>query len=271
MNIDQKLKKFVSLSTHVRELARPLEANGIIGFFYVRLYQNGEFSDLSSRPDWSIHYLQGLYSSRYQPEDMKDHLFLEHGVSLWEFNQHNPIWQDGKKVFGYGNGISICQDTEDYREVYSFYARSTDPKVNNFYINNIDYLKNFKSEFVNTGAPLIKQAEENRFILPEKHLNLVPKIQNDKPIVQNRLEKKPLIFTDNFGQPIALTKRELCCIKWLAIGKSSKEISQQLDISHRTVENYIAVIKTKLHCNKTSKLIYMALKLGIVNLDEVLP
>lgn len=60
------------------------------------------------------------------------------------------------------------------------------------------------------------------------------------------------------------TNRELECLHYFAIGKSSSEIGELLDISKRTVESHIKNIKSKVGVKKTTALIYYAVKQHLI-------
>jgi hypothetical protein len=105
MSLDKKLKEYVALSSHVAEIISPLKSLGIIGFFYTRVFDNGEILDLTAKPDWAEYYFRKLFASEYPKESMQDHIYIENGVNLWELNPHNPIWQDGKNIFSYCLGV----------------------------------------------------------------------------------------------------------------------------------------------------------------------
>jgi DNA-binding CsgD family transcriptional regulator len=59
---------------------------------------------------------------------------------------------------------------------------------------------------------------------------------------------------------VQLTPRELETLHYLALGMSAKEIGNTMNISYRTVENFIAHLKKKFNCSKRSALIRIALK-----------
>ena len=74
---------------------------------------------------------------------------------------------------------------------------------------------------------------------------------------QARLERQDIVcHHDKEQDSLKLTKREIDCIRLLAIGKSAKEIACYLRISHRTAEGYINNIKYKLQCFKQFQLGY---------------
>lgn len=56
---------------------------------------------------------------------------------------------------------------------------------------------------------------------------------------------------------IALSKRELECLRLTVKGYTAKKIARELNISHRTVEEYIFNIRTKVGASSKSELIQM--------------
>lgn len=63
-----------------------------------------------------------------------------------------------------------------------------------------------------------------------------------------------------------LTKRELLVFKYILLGFSFKRIALCLDISSRTVENYVELIKYKLQCKTKCDIIVTAIKAGLTYL-----
>jgi len=61
-----------------------------------------------------------------------------------------------------------------------------------------------------------------------------------------------------------LTEREGHCLFYLVRGKTAKEISEKLNLSRRTVEQYTESIKIKFNCSKKSDLIEKAIQIGFV-------
>jgi DNA-binding CsgD family transcriptional regulator len=58
-----------------------------------------------------------------------------------------------------------------------------------------------------------------------------------------------------------LSKRELNCLELYVYGKTAKEISRMLYLSHRTIENYIQSVKIKMQAPRKSDLIHKTLVL----------
>ena len=101
--------------------------------------------------------------------------------------------------------------------------------------------RSFLKSLEKQKEPLIKQAESHLIILPKPSFEYDYKL--DVPTITN-------IANNNI-----LTQRETQCLRVLNEGKSYKEISSNLNISTRTVENHINNIKQKTGLNSRSQLI----------------
>jgi DNA-binding CsgD family transcriptional regulator len=67
----------------------------------------------------------------------------------------------------------------------------------------------------------------------------------------------------HFKAKIALSKRELDCAKLLLSGLTSKEIGSHLNLSYRTIEDYISSLKRKFNARNKSDLIVKLLDYGV--------
>jgi LuxR family quorum sensing-dependent transcriptional regulator len=66
------------------------------------------------------------------------------------------------------------------------------------------------------------------------------------------------------GARVALTEREMDCVRWTAEGKTEWEISTILNISHRTVEHHIAAARMKFDVLNKTHLVAEAIRAGII-------
>lgn len=81
-------------------------------------------------------------------------------------------------------------------------------------------------------------------------------------------------FTDVAGESIEnaqhdLSKRELQIVELVTAGLTNQEISQQLDISKRTVDNHVSNILSKTATGNRVTLVRWALQSGKVCIDEL--
>lgn len=70
-------------------------------------------------------------------------------------------------------------------------------------------------------------------------------------------------------QEIILTKKQSTCLFYLLRGKTNKLIGKILNISPRTVEKHVEIIKYKFDCGSKSELIEKAMHLGYLQLLTV--
>ena len=65
---------------------------------------------------------------------------------------------------------------------------------------------------------------------------------------------------------IDITERQAECLFFLLRGKTAKEIAKFLNISPRTVEDYIEMLKLKFSCQTKNELVTAALERGLFNM-----
>lgn len=72
-----------------------------------------------------------------------------------------------------------------------------------------------------------------------------------------------LMLGKDFGNK-HLTKRETEVLKYVVLGYTAKKIEQSLQISFRTVEAYIEILKMKLDCESKSDITEKIIKSGLI-------
>lgn len=82
------------------------------------------------------------------------------------------------------------------------------------------------------------------------------------PLLNNKLDKKEKdrVFIDE------LTKRELEVLKLIAVGKTNREIADELNISERTVKNHISSIFKKINVLDRTQAAVFAIKNNLVDI-----
>jgi DNA-binding NarL/FixJ family response regulator len=74
--------------------------------------------------------------------------------------------------------------------------------------------------------------------------------------------------TDDSPVARQLTDREMEVLRWLAQGKSNKEIAAALSISERTVKFHVSSILSKLNADNRTEAVTLAAQQGLVNLTD---
>lgn len=65
-----------------------------------------------------------------------------------------------------------------------------------------------------------------------------------------------------------LSDRELEVLRWVAKGRSNREIGKTLDISGRTVQGHLANVFAKLHVSSRTEAVTVGLQRGLITLEE---
>jgi NarL family two-component system response regulator LiaR len=75
-------------------------------------------------------------------------------------------------------------------------------------------------------------------------------------------------LTDGMG-PDALSEREMGVLKLLAHGRTNKEIAAELVVGEETIKTHVGNILAKLHMAQRTQAVVVALKKGLISLDDI--
>lgn len=73
----------------------------------------------------------------------------------------------------------------------------------------------------------------------------------------------------NFKIREDLTGREMEVLRWLAHGRTNREIADELVVGEETVKTHVGNILAKLHLAHRTQAVIHALKQGLISLDEI--
>lgn len=93
--------------------------------------------------------------------------------------------------------------------------------------------------------------------------NLKQSLTNDD-CVKSRLQ-----LGKQFGDQY-LTKRETDVLKCVVLGYTAKQIGQRLNISFRTVEAYIEILKLKLQCCRKGDIVKKIITSGLITVLDLI-
>jgi DNA-binding CsgD family transcriptional regulator len=260
------LKKNVLLKSFsdIEFICAPLKKLGICGFIYMRHFPDGTFIDLSNQIDWTLFFISKYYAGAYVEDDIQDHMFLSDKISLWVCNEHNKVWHDGIKHFGFGNGITITVKNKSYDELFCFYANKNNQSINEFYISNLDVLKKFCGYFREKTSGLIEEGYKSKLITPVAYKNFNKNsVEVMRTNVQSFLNEIDSEYAKQYSLAInaKLSCREISCIESMSQGLSAKETAKKLCISPRTVQTHIENARLKFNCNNLVKLVHVVTQL----------
>ncbi len=235
-----------SVSSRMVDFCKPLnDYLGISLFTYFKAYKDGSYLLLSND-----HKLVEDYISTVNSEIIyfQKHLHnkSKYQSVLWpEFPEN-----DGMKAYfknGYWHGLNIItQNDNDVVEGCGFVSHKDNPRINDFYIRNIDLLEKFANHFKRHFHDIITTESNQNLAKFSNGCSLhIPQktIENDFKKIHDFLQKTGL------NNSLSLSKRELQCLSFIDKGYSAKFIARELLISPKTIENHINNIKQKTGIN----------------------
>ncbi len=247
---------------YVHSLCKPiLEPMGITYFNFLRMFDNGSCYIVSSNSN-IIHYLFDTNCPLAAPVDSK---FLKNKFSylVLPVGPYQKALHDLKANFNFDYAINLVERYPEYFDLYCFGSNTTNSKILNFYLNDINYLEKFKHYFRENAAELLKTGAKNRINLP---LSMLPPYQglSESEINVNMTNNDSYKLNHNVlnykERNVKFTKREIDCLRYLALGNTTKTIAKHLNISSRTIETYLVKIKLKLECSRKSEILDILLQ-----------
>lgn len=220
----------ISTGMDVKTICKSLQPVNINHFCYLRLFNDGTHQILCSHPEWARHCYLYYYDHTVFHQDPRKY---QSGYELWSNPKDQTIITIAREQFDIAHGIVLIKRIGDECELFHFATNRNNINIINFYINNLDYLDSFILYFKEHAKHLIKQSMADRAILPQWGVSDAERIYHNTILI-------PDFINLNF------TKRELECIKFTMRGQPAKQVAFNLNISQRTVEEYLQNIKNKL-------------------------
>lgn len=178
---------------------------------------------------------------------------------LWNALPPSQALNVSSESFDIDNGITLLEFGKECCHCYLFASTRDNIKITNFYINNLDVLERFILYYKDRAKKIIELSTKNKIVtvraMPMADNLIHHKITDEQKKIY--LANTPIhnYYVSLSNKTVALSKREMDCIKLISQGKSSTETADLLSISFRTVEKHIENIKLKLECHKKSELI----------------
>ncbi|MBX9804578.1 MAG: LuxR C-terminal-related transcriptional regulator [Alphaproteobacteria bacterium] len=214
-------------------LLKPINSSANIKFVgFKRGYPNREQFIITGKQYYLINfYSKELYRYGYFENDTRDY---ESGFHLWDhlpYDRSRYVYQYIRNNYNFAHGLTITQQHEAYCDFFIFTTDSSNGEINNFYINKKNLFEDFIKNFYQNFHQVFDQLDHHKFILP-----------SDSRINKNIIDP--------------LTPRQRECGILMIEGRTTKEIAKTLNISHRTVEEYINILKSKFDAKTRAQLSY---------------
>lgn len=265
------------------KINHPLKTSfGIYLFTYRKLYLDGRLFQITSDEAWldkspnqGIYLSQGIKPKLIQTLESKSKSFL------WSGDQSDPLYQSLLE-FNIWNGITFYDFKGDYIEIFAYATEKENTQAANFYLNNMDLLKHFRTFFKDQLDEIFLEKDtKDLFVDIGNHIDL-PGIDEQflqKNVAFLEATQPSYYFLTHNSENIFFTPREAEVLFQLSQGKRTKEIARSMiclrsfhqkdaTISPRTVETYLEHIKSKFHNLSRPEIIELFMKSDVYNLMQ---
>jgi len=122
-------------------------------------------------------------------------------------------------------------------------------------------------------APVVQQALDagglgyiTKSCSPDVLMEAVQQVSSGQIFIEYELVMNLSVNAENVpdGRLRKLTQREFEVFVMLARGESNAAIAEKLSISHKTVSNYVTILKSKLGITSTAELVHLAVAAGVI-------
>lgn len=242
------------------KITEPLRQHfGINYFCYQHVSFEGAWSLIGNHPDWLMFSGENGF---YQIDpSLVDPMLMQSGVCFPANHQHrefqDTLVKQASDRFDLNHALAIVEKTNFGCDYYFLGAPKQHHNVINFYINHLKLLrKDFASYFKRETLPLLKNISDHAVDLKSLKKEFYTKPSHPLSLLQGQdLLGQQFLADINAKQNISLTPREKQCLHWYRLGKTAKETARVLNISPRTVEEYLDNIKRKLGCRNKRDLL----------------
>lgn len=239
------LTALLDTCSDIHTICQPLKRLGITYFSYTKSYPNGMRVYLTTLAQ----PLENHFTKKYYLHcgNESHPRYYDKQIVLWSTFSNQECYRQAALQCNIDHGINFFEPTNDYCESYGFATTRDNKTIYNTYFNNIDFLQQFIQYFKATSDTILRKAEEHTVALPFN--------DSYKEIKSYKLDTESDLLTAKNNQGIQLPPRQQECAQYILLGKSAKYIANELKLSPRTIEHYIANMKNRLGCRNKYELI----------------
>ncbi len=242
----------------INNLCQPLkDVFGLNYFSLQRYYFDLKAFALSNRSDWSQYYYDNqLYLHIDQLPDFIHHkiVFVDDYPKASSCYQY--LIQPLKELFDISHITLIPFFNPCHVEIIVLGAPSKTEFFERSIISHLDFIRHFLLYFKDKAAKIITEAKKQRFPISgfnKKKASLLDPILMESKIglkSNDYLEQMTLkrYYLTGLNDTLYFTQREMDCIKLLLRGFRYTKIADELNLSYKTIYEYIENIKAKLAC-----------------------
>lgn len=245
----------------IRSVAPLCDYFNLSQFYYMRIQakaDKGYFSSLGTHLDWHECIFENIemvapWPMVRHPDKLSSQITLLKNTDNFQFNQ---LLDFAWNKYGINFTIDIQRKIPGGIESYGFGVQTRHPAAEGHLLKELPLLEKFISYFHSENKKFIAFAHDHQVEISSL---MGPRFyedpQNPYPVSP---QKELLLKQLGLSAYLSLTKREIDVLKFLANGFPANYVAKKLHLSSRTVENNIAIIKSKLDCKSKVELILKA-------------
>lgn len=256
----EEMLKGISEKHHKRinKYCNPLETHlGINHLCIYRETNDGQFSVLTSQPDWMRYYFANhLYLKQphfCHPETFKECVALSKHIPDENYQE---LLQEASSKYNINFSLMLMNKTKLGKSIVFLDVNSKDKLHDTLLVNELPFIRRFIANFMEDHKDLFLLMNES-----QEHLSKLVKCKTktaSTPVMKS-ISSRHLLF-NKFGLDLnyAFTLRETELLREYVKGYSATQIAQRLHLSKRTIEHSIERIKNKLCCQSKAELFQKA-------------
>lgn len=254
----EMLRKITSSSYHdrvQRSMALLNECLGVNHFWYYRIIHSGHYAYIGSHLPWSEFCFNESMAQHFplrHPSTLESGIYLLKATASSDLKKvFNVAWEK----FHINFNINILQKVPEGVESFGFASRFNDSREEQRLLNELPLLRHFIKYFKKEHQKLLWVLEENQVDIATHFGSL---FYEKSSVFVFPCNRDQFLRKMGLGAALTLTPQEKKTLKLASKGYPAPFIANQLRLSTRTAENYIASIKSKLSCKSKVSLIQKA-------------
>lgn len=257
-HLDRGTDKMRQLS---KTFCQPLN---ITTFGYVRIYDNGFLSWLTTNPDQDRFLIESEALIEDPAVNKKES--LKEGCYLYFNDRQFPgcetFYRERAQRFQMDHGMVLVRHQKNYLETCCFSGLLSKQPLYQLFMNEQPLFQSFMGHFTQQlDRPLLHLLNQGLTLeeLKGGHKKTYPLLAEK--------ERAPLVAACGWQNLLRLSKREKQCLAILKLGYTYEAIGIKLKLSPRTVEHYLDSVKNKLGIETRSQLCLAGEKLIALGLN----
>lgn len=268
-NFHEMLRKITSSPYHDQMMRFVIPLNdhfGVNHFWYYRVTYTGHYCFIGTHAAWNEYCFENhmidYFPCLRHPDTLQSGISLmKKGASIGYKNVLRTAWEK----FNINFNIQLLKKIPEGVEGFGFGTHFNHQMADERLLNELPLLR----YFINA----CREKHQNLFeILYDHQVDLSsylgPLFTENRKILTLPKERESFLRKLGFEAISSLTGREKDVLKFISNGYPATYIAEQLTLSSKTIENYIATIKCKLCCHSKVELIQKGQELASIGYFE---